>query len=82
MNRIYQLFIATDQLANVLVSLFIGDGWADETISARAYRSKHNKHWHKAYKSINFVFFWQADHCEESYESEKLQKHLPPRYRV
>ena len=40
MERNYsrQLFIAIDQLGNALLA-----GYADETLSARAYRSQHKK---------------------------------------
>ncbi|PHS23493.1 MAG: hypothetical protein COA83_09650 [Methylophaga sp.] len=83
MNRILQLLIALDQMVNVVISLAIGGGWADETISARAYRTKGvNKYWLITYKTINHIFFWQIDHCEQAYESEKNQKQLPPRYRT
>ena len=81
MNRIFQLLLSLDQLFNVFISLIIGGGWADESLSARAYRSKGDKYWNKAYKAINKIFFWQANHCEEAYLAERDQQQLPPRYR-
>jgi len=82
MNRLFQFLLGIDQLVNVFISLFIGGGWADESLSARAYRSKENKYWLLAYKVINKIFFWQRNHCEEAYVSERDQMQLPPRYRI
>jgi hypothetical protein len=69
---VIQFLIAIDQVFNVL----IGSGWADETLSAFAHRKGG---WRR--KFINSLFFWQQDHCAESYNSEKLRKQLPPEYR-
>ncbi len=56
MKRKYftQLLISIDQLANALFA-----GWADETISSRAYRSRKNgsKKWAFIEKCINILFF-------------------------
>lgn len=82
MNRVFQLLLSLDQTFNTFISLFIGGGWADESLSARAYRSREHKYWNKAYKAINKIFFWQTNHCEEAYLAEKNQQQLPPRYRV
>lgn len=67
-----QVLIALDQLANTLVG-----GYADETISARAYR----KGWKRREAFINWLFRDQ-NHCLDSYNSELLQRHLPNAYRV
>jgi hypothetical protein len=69
------VLIAFDQLINALVF-----GSPDETLSARAYRLKDDG-WRFAYISINVLFFWQDDHCEGSYMSEVIRKHLPEEYR-
>jgi hypothetical protein len=76
-DRIWQLLIAIDQTANTAISLFIGDGWADETLSARAYRMR----WHKTIAVIDSIFFLEDQHCRDAYESERLRRHLPPEYR-
>ena len=79
MNRSYlhQLAIAVDQLFNALLA-----GYADETLSARAYRSQHKKRrWKILRKVIDGIFFWEDEHCFNSYLSEKNRKHLPEYYR-
>jgi hypothetical protein len=67
-----QLLIAIDQLINVL----FGSGWADETISAWSWRTKH---WLRPW--IDRLFFWQENHCLESYRAEIERQQLPPEYR-
>lgn len=36
--------------------------------------------WRLAYRAINLLFFWQADHCRAAYETEKRGGHLHPSY--
>lgn len=73
-----QLLIALDQLANTVVWIKgDGFGWADETLSARAWRLRGQSN---AWKRIDALFFWDEDHCRTSYESEVLRKHLPNHY--
>lgn len=69
--RLAQVLIALDQLANAICG-----GWADETLSSRAYRESP-----RAEKFINALFFWDKDHCYESYVSEQLRTQLPPELR-
>lgn len=69
--RIKQIAIAFDQLLNAVLG-----GMADETLSARAHRT--GSAWEPI---IDALFFWQADHCFESYLSEKERKQLPQEYR-
>ena len=66
-----QIAIAIDQLANTLIG-----GMADETLSARAHRT--GSAWEPV---IDALFLWQADHCFESYLSEKERKQMPQEYR-
>jgi hypothetical protein len=68
-----QLLIAIDQLLNVL----IGSGWADETLSAFFHR---RGGWRRTV--INWMFFWQNDHCLQAHRSEIDRRHLPPEYRT
>jgi hypothetical protein len=77
--KIRQVLIAIDQLANTLLA-----GYADETLSARAYRNRSSpkRRWRFAFKCINAIFFWQENHCKVSYEEEALRRHLPPEYRI
>jgi hypothetical protein len=57
-------------------------GWADETLSARAWRLKdRGKGWSITRKVIDFIFFFEKNHCAESYVYEKLGKHSPPELR-
>lgn len=70
--RISQTLVALDQLANALL---LG-GWADETISSRAYRE-----YPRLAKFIDFIFWFDKDHCYESYVSEQLRMQLPPELR-
>lgn len=67
--------VALDQLVNAICR-----GFSDETISSRAHRRR------LAGKPllanlIDALFFWDKDHCKESYENERLRKQLPPELR-
>ena len=67
-----QVIIALDQLANAILA-----GYADETLSARAYRLSRDRGRHWPRRVIDGLFFWEPDHCEKSYRSERLRRHLP-----
>lgn len=70
----FQILLAVDQLGNALLG-----GWADETLSSRAYRMQHSgKFWKFTRKAIDTLFFFQKDHCHEAYLSELHRKHMPP----
>lgn len=73
-----QLLIAIDQLINVL--LF---GYADETLSSRAWRSyEKGKIFGKIFKPlIDTLFFFQKNHCYESYLFERRKMQQPPELR-
>lgn len=73
-----QFLISIDQTFNTVVYLK-SDGWgmADETLSARAWRLRHKSN---AYKWIDRLFFWQIQHCKQSYLSELRRKQLPSEY--
>ena len=72
-----QVLIAFDQLFNALLG-----GWADETLSARAYRlSGDSLRWYITMRVIDALFFWQEAHCYASYDSERERRHLPVEYR-
>lgn len=75
--RLEQVIIAFDQLVNAIFG-----GWADETLSSRAWRQRERKkRWAIAMKTIDVLFFWQKDHCKTAYESELQRQHLPPELR-
>ena len=71
-----QILIAIDQFFNTLLA-----GYADETLSSRAYR--HKKDGSRSWPAwiIDHLFFWQDEHCKASYESELGRAHLPPELR-
>ena len=73
-----QLLIAVDQLANTVLG-----GSADETLSARAWRAEQKgRIFGRIFRPvIDGLFFWDADHCKDSYQSELERRHLPPAYR-
>ncbi|MGE4336262.1 MAG: hypothetical protein AB7E55_09840 [Pigmentiphaga sp.] len=75
-----QLLIAIDQVANTVVWIKgDGFGYADETLSARAWRLRAQSN---AWRRIDRLFFWDRDHCRTSYEAERQRRHLPAEYRV
>ena len=43
-----------------------------ETTSARAYREREQRPW--GYTLLNWIFFWQQDHCRSTYEWEQESK--------
>ena len=76
-KRSEQILIAIDQLVNTICG-----GWADETISSRAYRMQgKSETWAKLRKVIDGLFRWQKNHCESAYESEKNRQQCPPELR-
>lgn len=72
----FQIAVALDQLVNALLG-----GYADETLSSRAYRLELERGRTWARKLIDGLFFFDKDHCKESYESEVLRRQLPPSMR-
>ena len=76
-RQLWHLLIALDQLLNVLLG-----GCADETLSSRIYRHavlavSPRRRWLWAYKAVNTLFFWQADHCAGAWQRERARAHLP-----
>lgn len=72
-----QVLVAIDQFVNTLLC-----GYADETLSARAYRHaeiKKDRRW--PMRVIDTLFFWQDGHCKQAYESEISRSHFPPEER-
>lgn len=73
-----QTLVAVDQVLNTLLWLKgDGFGYADETLSARAWRLRERS---SAWKVIDAMFFWQDGHCEKAYYSEVIRKHYPKGY--
>ena len=76
-KRLEQIPIALDQLVNTVCG-----GWADETISSRAWRKRdEGRGWEILRKVIDTLFFWQKGHCESAYASEKNRLQCPPALR-
>lgn len=74
--KILQILIAFDQLINTILG-----GMADETISSRAHRNRFkNWRWRFMRRFIDWLFFWQKDHCHQSYLAELDRKQLPPNF--
>lgn len=76
-----QLLISIDQVFNVLHRFFTEKKYADETISSRAYRLRRDNNNPIPEKIINTIFFWDDNHCSESYDSEMDRLQLPPEFR-
>lgn len=75
-----QVAIALDQLLNALCT-----GWADETLSARAWRTAlAGKPLGRVLRpAIDALFFWQREpgHCARAFAEEQERRQLPPQYR-
>jgi hypothetical protein len=78
-ERLYQVLVALDQLANTIRGLFAGNSYADETLSAFYWRTRETNKY--AYRVIDFLFFWEEDHCMNSFISECLRMQAPPETR-
>lgn len=85
----HQLFVAVDQLLNVLVTPLSAGAWADETLSCRAFRmDRAGKPWGRVWRPvIDALFFWQKQapwiqgHCHGAYVKERARYNLPPEMR-
>lgn len=76
-RRIEQVAVAFDQFVNACFG-----GWADETLSCRAWRQREKKRrWKIMRRVIDALFFWQKDHCRQAFESELNRRHFPPEMR-
>lgn len=78
MFRLTQLLIWLTQGGNVLLG-----GYADESMSSRAYRMKlkGHKYWGWTADAIDKLFFWQTDHCRNAWLQELDRRQLPPELR-
>ena len=64
-NYLVRIGDCLSQLLNVAV--FLGQN-PNESVSGRAFRLRRiSTFWKIAYKSINFLFYWQDDHCQAVY---------------
>lgn len=82
-ENLFQLFVAIDQVLNVFLGMIFKPyrvHYADETISSASHRRRVRG---KAFNAnlIDKLFFFQPNHCEEAYISERDRAHLPPELR-
>jgi len=77
-KHIKQVVIAVDQLVNTVLC-----GWADETLSSRAWRAEQsgNPYGKVCRYLIDIIFFFDANHCYESYVSERDRTQIAPELR-
>lgn len=76
-HYLLQVLISFDQFCNALCG-----GWADETLSSRSYRWWRDGHRLGFMKVVvDTLFFFDANHCQDSFQSERLSRHLPPEFR-
>ena len=81
-KRIFNLAVAIDQLAYVLLTL--GAGQPDETLSAAAWRTEQSgKLGGRIFRpAIDLLFLpLEREHCRQSFEAERRKAHLPAEYR-
>lgn len=82
-HGLFQLFIAVDQLLNVMSNPFSLETWSDETLSSRCGRLGH-RYPYKFWKVvIDTLFFWQGpDHCVKAFRKEIARYNFPPSMRA
>lgn len=78
-----QLFIAVDQLLNVLITPGQRGAWADETLSSRAWRMEQKgKIAGRVLRPlIDKIMFLERDHCRRAFLAERARLQLPPEAR-
>lgn len=77
MRYIKNVMIAIDQLANCILG-----GMPDETISAKVYRMRERGfYWEYLRIMIDKLFWFDKNHCLESYNSELYRKQISAEYR-
>lgn len=81
MARGLNVLISLDQFLFSLVTL--GHASPDETASAAAWRMEQAGKWQgKLLRPvIDKMFFFDKNHCQESFKSEQDRNHLPDEYR-
>lgn len=77
MEYIKNILIGIDQLTNCV---FLGK--PDETISARCWRNRNkNIIWKISRKVIDTIFWFDDNHCQESYDSELYRTQISKEYK-
>lgn len=83
-HGLFQLFIALDQILNVLLSPFSFETWADETLSSRCGRLGH-RYPYKFWKAVIDAVFgiWQGpNHYVNAWAKEQARYNCPPSMRA
>lgn len=78
MSVLKNILIGLDQTANCAIKLSDGWGMPDEMLSARAWRLRNEHPWLRI--AIDTLFFWDANHCAECYDIERLRQQAPRAY--
>ncbi|HEY0063157.1 MAG TPA: hypothetical protein VGC21_13630 [Telluria sp.] len=83
-HGLMQLFIAVDQLLNVMSNPWSTETWADETLSARCGRLGHRNPYKFWKRIIDAVFgLWQGpNHCVNAHRKEMDRYNSPPADRI
>jgi hypothetical protein len=83
-HGLMQLFIAVDQLLNVMSNPCSTETWADETLSARCGRLGHRNPYKFWKRIIDAVFgLWQGpNHCVNAHAKEMARYNSPPGDRI
>lgn len=80
----HQILVSADQfLTTVFCSIIFPTerSYADETLSCRAMRWEWNRVRKWPRRLIDHLFFWEEQHCFQSYQSEREGRQLPPELR-
>ena len=95
-HAVHQVLLAIDQLANTLLLFGHPGTYADETLSARAWRQSREGRplrWVLFRWTVDVLFYWQDVilllrqqhtgrlHCQRAYDNEQARLGLPPEYR-
>ena len=82
-RRVTQLGVSLSQLLHCVVGLAVGDAWADESLSARAWREERSgrRGWGRVRRAIDALFWFDPQHCRGSYEAEVERMQAAPEYR-
>lgn len=63
MRRLYLLAILPLLAMDCLACLCIGGSWRN-TLSGEAWHQREHKHWGRTHRAIDWLFFWQTNHCQ------------------
>ena len=81
-HNFWQFILWFDQGFGILFSTLVKQkGYADITLSARAYLWEQEGKYKWLRKVIDTLFFWQKEHCKDAWETEKKLGHFPPEMR-